>query len=47
MRAFQRIAAVLIFPALAWLGAACDRPDPTAPQAPGVSMGLAARIPSG
>jgi parallel beta helix pectate lyase-like protein len=39
MNAFQRVAAVLIFPAIAWLGAACDGADPpTEPVSPGASF---------
>ena len=38
MRVLHRIAAILVFPALAWVGAACDRPDPTAPLVPAAAL---------
>jgi parallel beta-helix repeat protein len=38
MQILQRTALVLIWPAIAFLGAACDRPDPTEPQFPEVEL---------
>ena len=38
MLTIRRAAMVLIWPALAWMGAACDRPDPTEPELPGVEL---------
>jgi parallel beta-helix repeat protein len=41
MNALQRTAAVLIFPATAWLGTACNQTDaPSEPQSPGPAMAL-------
>ena len=38
MLTIRRAAMVLVWPAIAYLGAACDRPDPTEPELPGVEL---------
>src|SRR5205809_7682606 len=40
MRTFQRAAAVLILPAIAWLGAACERDTPTEARPGGMALSV-------